>query len=263
MDKIKGMNSIINSIKSSYILELIFSFLSEEYKLNILIYNKQLQNMLHIDIEDFIRMSGKYKVGEKNGKGMEYLLDTNDLIFEGEYLNGKRNGKGKEYYNNGKLLFEGEYLNGKRWSGKGYMKNGKMEFEIKDGNGKGKEYDYNGILSFEGEYISGKRSKGKEYVYGELKFKGEYLNGKRNGKGKEYYNNGKLLFEGEYVKGKRNGKGKEYYNNGKLLFEGEYLLGKRWNGKGYNKNEILEFEIKDGNGNGKEYFFKIWKWHDL
>ena len=49
---------------------------------------------------------------------------------------------------------------------------------------------------------------------------------------------GKLEFEGEYLNGKRNGKGKEYNYEGKLLFEGEYLNGKRWNGKGYNKNDI-------------------------
>ena len=247
------MKSIINSIKSSYILELIFSFLYENHKLNMTIFNKQLQKMFHIDIEDFKKTSEKYKVGEKNGKGKEYLLGTNNLIFEGEYLNEKKNGKGKEYYSDGKLLFEGEYLNGNRWNGKGYRKNGKIEFEIKDGNGKGKEYNYNGILAFEGEYLNGKKLKGKEYIFGNLKYEGTYDNGIKNGKGKEYYNNGKLSFEGQYMYGIKNGKGKEYYIDGKLLFEGEYLNGKRWNGRGYNKNGILEFEIKDGNGNGKEY----------
>jgi len=51
----------------------------------------------------------------------------------------------------------------------------------------------------------------------------------------------------------RNGKGKEFYNNGKLKFEGEYLNGKRWNGKSYDKNSIIDLEIKKGNGKGKEY----------
>ena len=164
------------------------------------------------------------------------------------------NGKRKEYYNNGKLLFEGEYLNGKRWNGKGYSKNGKMDFEIKDGNGKGKEYNiYTGKILFEGEFLNGKKIKGKEYLYGNLKFDGAYSNDFRNGKVKEYYSNGKLFFEGEYINGIKNGKAKEYYNNGNILFEGEYLCGKRWNGKGYNKDGIIEFEIKDGNGKGKEY----------
>ena len=58
------------------------------------------------------------------------------MIFEGEYLNGKRNGKGKEYNINGKLIFQGEYLNGKRWNGKGYNKEGHLEYELKNGCGK-------------------------------------------------------------------------------------------------------------------------------
>ena len=41
----------------------------------------------------------KYKIGEKNGKGAEYIIDTNIKIFEGEYLNGIKNGKGKEKRN--------------------------------------------------------------------------------------------------------------------------------------------------------------------
>ena len=52
---------------------------------------------------------------------------------------------------------------------------------------------------------------------------------------------------------KKMGKGKEYYYNGKLRFIGEYLNGKRWNGKGYNINSNLEFEIKNGNRKVKEY----------
>ena len=32
-----------------------------------------------------------------------------------------------------------------------------------------------------------------------------------------------------------------------LIFEGEYLKGKKWNGKGYNDKNEVEYEIKDGN----------------
>jgi len=39
-----------------------------------------------------------------------------------------------------------------------------------------------------------------------------------------------------------------------LMFDGVYLNEKRWNGKGYNKDGITEFEIKNGNGKGKEYY---------
>jgi len=38
------------------------------------------------------------------------------------------------------------------------------------------------------------------------------------------------------------------------MFEGEYLNGKRWNVNEYNKNGIIEFEIKNGNGKVKEYY---------
>ena len=47
--------------------------------------------------------------------------------------------------------------------------------------------------------------------------------------------------------------GKEYYKNDKLRFEGEYLNRKKWNGKWYNMNGNMEYEIKDGKGNIKEY----------
>ena len=66
------------------------------------------------------------------------------------------------------------------------------------------------------------------------------MNGKRIGKGKEYGLEGNLLFEGEYLNGKRNGKGKEYYYDGhKILFEREYKNELRWNGKGYENNNIV------------------------
>ena len=108
------------SIKSIYNVKKIFSHLYEKKKLDIIIYNKNYQKLFGISIENYKKLSGKYVVCEKNGIRKEYLLNTNELIFEGEYLNGKRNGKVKEY-KNGKLIFEGESLNGKR-------------------NGKGKEY---------------------------------------------------------------------------------------------------------------------------
>ena len=217
--KIAKSNINLWNIKSSYIKKGVFSFLFEKQILNIIIYNKELQKMLLIDIDNYKKMAGKYKTGEKNGKGREYLLNKKNLIFEGEYLNGKRNGKGKEYYNNGQLKFEGEYLNGKIWNGKGYNTKGILVFTIVNGKGLIKEYYYNnGHLRFEGEYLNGERNgKGKEYYYykDNIRFEGEYLNGERNGKGKEYYHNGMLRFEGKYLNGKLL-YGREYYNNGNL-----------------------------------------------
>ena len=112
------MIKYIGDIKSSYIIEGIFLFLNEKQKLNMIIYNKELQKIFGVDIKSYKKVSGKYKIGNKNGKGREYNLIGNELRFEGEYLNGKRNGKGIEYNDDGELEFEGEYLNGKR-NGKG------------------------------------------------------------------------------------------------------------------------------------------------
>ena len=69
------------------------------------------------------------------------------------------------------------------------------------------------------------------------------MNGKRNGKGKEYNRDNKLVYEGEYLNGERNGKGKEYHKNGKLKFEGEYFNDKKWNGKGYDDNNNIIYEL--------------------
>ena len=145
MAEFKEIKYLIGDIKSSYIIKGIFLFLNDKQKLNMIIYNKQLQKILGVDIKVYKVVSGKYKIGEKNGKGREYTLNGDKLVFEGEYLNGERNGKGKVYCDFGTLIFEGEYLNGKR-------------------NGKGKEYNYNGTLEFEGEYLNGERNgKGKEH----------------------------------------------------------------------------------------------------
>ena len=204
-DEYKNNHILVEDIKSLYIIKEIFAFLKEKQKLSMVMYNKHLQKLFGLDIEKWKKISRKYKIGERNGIGKIYELNTNILIFEGEYLNGEKNGKGKEYCPDGELFFEGEYSNGKR-------------------HGKGKEYFGAGKLKFEGEYVNGIiHGKGKEYIYNKLVFEGEYINGKKwngkglefeikNGKGnlKEYFNNGLLSFEGEYLNGEKHGKGKEY-----------------------------------------------------
>jgi len=92
---IKSAKNIGKPIESLYILKDIFSFLSKKQKLKIIIYNKDLQKILDINIEDYKRISKIYKKGEKNGKGKEYEISSKHMIFEGEYINGKRNEKGK------------------------------------------------------------------------------------------------------------------------------------------------------------------------
>ena len=128
---------MLENIKSSDFIQLLFSYLDERIKLRIINYNKSFQNIMNITLMNYKLFSRRFIIYEDNGIAKEYNSFSNYLVFEGEYLNGKRNGKGKEY-DDGKLVFEGEYLNGKR-------------------NGKGKEYDVYGTLIFEGEYLNGQK----------------------------------------------------------------------------------------------------------
>jgi len=246
---------MINKVKSTFIVQKIFSFTDERRKLELIKYNKDIQKLLNMNLINYRLFSGKYIIENKNGYCKIYDYNDN-LRFEGEYLNGKKNGKGKEYSKNGELLFEGEYLNGKKWNGKAYYvdifnykyvfrdwimeaerdhkkNNYKIYYELNNGKGYMRDYDY------------------EESIY-----EGEYLNGERNGKGRDFkkFDSYLIMFYGEYLNGKRHGKGKEYWvnnendTNGKLIFEGEYLNGKRWNGKGYNEDLEVAYEIKNGNG---------------
>ena len=80
----------IKNIKSAFIIKKIFSFLDAKIKWNIIIYNQEFQKIISVDLDDYKKKSGKYKIGEKNWRGKEYNSEGK-LIFEGEYLNGKRN----------------------------------------------------------------------------------------------------------------------------------------------------------------------------
>ena len=48
-------------------------------------------------------------------------------------------------------------------------------------------------------------------------------------------------------------KGK-FYINEKLEYEGEFLFNRKWNGKGYDENGNVIYELKNGNGKVKEYY---------
>jgi len=61
-------------IKSSYIIKRVFSFLNEKQKLNMIIYNKELPKICLVDIKDYQKISGKYKIDGRNGKGKEYII---------------------------------------------------------------------------------------------------------------------------------------------------------------------------------------------
>ena len=48
-------------------------------------------------------------------------------------------------------------------------------------------------------------------------------------------------------------KGKEYLN-GKLEFEGDYLFDKKFNGKGYDENGNIKYELINGDGKAIIYY---------
>ena len=48
-------------------MKFIFSFISKKSKFKLIINNKEFQNKFKIDIEDYKKESGKYKIAEKNG----------------------------------------------------------------------------------------------------------------------------------------------------------------------------------------------------
>ena len=87
----------MEKLKSPFIFAKIFCYINFRSKFKIIIDNKKIQHILKINLTDIKRQSGKYIVGERNGKGKEYNSYNDNLFFEGEYLNGRRNGKGKEY----------------------------------------------------------------------------------------------------------------------------------------------------------------------
>ena len=81
MDEIGNIKNNINlrDINSPYIIKNIFSFLSEKQILNMIMYNKLFQSIVLIDINNYKKISGKYKIGGKNGKGKEYLIKSNTV----------------------------------------------------------------------------------------------------------------------------------------------------------------------------------------
>ena len=85
-DKKENMNQITIINLKSPLLKMIFSFLKEKEKLYIIINNKTLQKKLDVNIETYKKISKRYKIGERNGKGKEYYYhkDNGILFFEGE-----------------------------------------------------------------------------------------------------------------------------------------------------------------------------------
>ena len=52
---------------------------------------------------------------------------------------------------------------------------------------------------------------------------------------------------------KKNGKGKAYNWKSKLEFEGDFSYDEKWDGKGYDKNGNIIYELINGKGRAREY----------
>ena len=67
MEEFENIKYKINlrDINSPFIIKIIFSFLNKKQTLNMIMYNKDLQKMLLLNIKDFKEISSKYKIGEK------------------------------------------------------------------------------------------------------------------------------------------------------------------------------------------------------
>ena len=174
-------------------------------------------------------VNGVYILEFTNNENIEHIYK-----FESEYMNGVRHGKGKEYDVFGHIIFDGEFINGKKRKGKSYFK------------------DEGILFIYEGEYINDKKNgEGKIYSLKYTFLEGKFLNGYLL-RGKAYnLDNGYLKFNGSFFFHNEM-TGKEYID-GILSYEGDYLYGVKWNGKGYDKNGNIIYELNNGNGYTKEY----------
>ena len=76
----------------------------------------------------------KYQGDVKNGKpdGLGYLIYPNGNKYVGGWKDGEKNGKGTETDRDG-FGYEGEWENGYMWNGKGYDKDGNIQYKWVNG----------------------------------------------------------------------------------------------------------------------------------
>ena len=67
---------MFENVKSSYFIKMLFSYVDDERKLEIIKYNKTLQNKININLINYKIYSGKYLIYDKYGIVQEY----NNLI---------------------------------------------------------------------------------------------------------------------------------------------------------------------------------------
>ena len=76
---------MLKNIKSNNLLKKIFFHLNDRKKFKLIAHNKNIQNILNIDIIDFQIFSGKYIKFDEKSKIKEYNSYNDNLIYEGEY----------------------------------------------------------------------------------------------------------------------------------------------------------------------------------
>ena len=78
-DKINNFCDI-GIIKSNYILEIIFNLLFGNKKLKLIAYNKYIKENLEKNKGNYKSVCQRQIIFEANGKGKEYLKNTNIII---------------------------------------------------------------------------------------------------------------------------------------------------------------------------------------
>ena len=76
---------MLDSIKTIYFFQKIFSYIDDKTKLNIVKYCKNLQNKININLINYKVFSGRYIIYEANGKGKErniIVIMTNQYLKE-------------------------------------------------------------------------------------------------------------------------------------------------------------------------------------
>ena len=74
--------NLSQSVSSLFITKKIFSILTEKKKLKLISYNKNYQNKLKIEINDFKRVSGRHIIGEKNGQEKNMIMRIDYFLKE-------------------------------------------------------------------------------------------------------------------------------------------------------------------------------------
>ena len=83
-NKFKNCNKFLENDKYSFFLSLIFSHLDEKRKLELVKYNKKLQNKININLINYNLFSNKYIIYESKEKVKCYDDNYDKIIYEGE-----------------------------------------------------------------------------------------------------------------------------------------------------------------------------------